>query len=126
MPAVSKRSSTKIPKEFNATQLEAIGMLGEGVATKSLICEKLKIDRKTLWNWMQKTEFQEAIKDVTDKLFREYRPKLYENLKSKCDDLDVHAMRIAFQLGGELSDVIKHTGDVTITLSKPKDMELDE
>lgn len=67
--------------EFSVIQLKAIVLLATGVNFRQ--CAKLvKINRGTLWQWRQDTEFQKAIELEKQKFVNDYRQEL-DNLRMK-------------------------------------------
>ena len=80
------------------------------------LCDDLKISRTTFYNWQKQVEFTGYVKVLIESLTTSIVPKAWKQIAKKIDEGNMEAIRMVFELKGQLAsgnaqNVIVFTGE---------------
>lgn len=80
------------------------------------LCDDLEISRTTFYNWQKQVEFTGYVKVLIESLTTSIVPKAWKQIAKKIDEGNMEAIRMVFELKGQLAsgnaqNVIVFTGE---------------
>ena len=100
---------------FSKKQLEVAEMLADPSVemTKKQICEEADVSRTAFYEWLKKKEFVDYVASLIDKYTDSELSTVWKALIRKCEQGDVSAIKLFFELKGKYKQSVDLTGTVT-------------
>lgn len=95
-------------------QLEVAEMLANPSIemNKTQICEKADVSRTSFYEWLKKKEFVDYVASLVDKYTDSELSSVWKALIKKCENGDVSAIKLFFELKGKYRQSVDLTGAV--------------
>lgn len=116
-----KRTEGARPWKHNQPEKLALFMWAQPSATEEEKAEHIGISRTTLWRYWKDKRFCKAVAAAADLMFEKAQPLVSSALVRKAISGDVAAIRLFFQLRGDLSEKQASSDldmDVTVTIKR--------